>query len=138
MIIQVNAQSISRRKAVIHPVKMELNGRPGTLRELICQCVEVCVERQHRRLAAPEETALSAEQMDDLAMTGKIAFGVDYLGAPTKLEDAIENALQSYEDGLYRVFLNGHEIRGLDAPLRLTENDALTFVRLTMLAGSRW
>ena len=36
------------------------------------------------------------------------------------------------------VFLNGQELRSLDAPVRLGENDALTFVRLTMLSGNSW
>jgi hypothetical protein len=138
MRISVSAQSIGRRKTAVQPVKMELKSSPDTLRDLICLCVEACVERQHRRLDAPEETVLSAEQMDALSQTGKIAFGVDYNGTPAKLDQAVENALQSYQDGLYRVFLNGREIKGLDAALSLTENDTLAFIRLTMLAGAPW
>ncbi len=138
MIIQIHAQSISRRGGDVHPVPMELKSGPDTLRELICLCVEACVERQHRRLSAPQETILSKEQIEAWAQTGKIAFGVDYNGAPAKLDEAVENALQSYQDGLYRVFLNGREIKGLDAALSLTENDTLTFIRLTMLAGAPW
>lgn len=138
MIIQIHAQSISRRGGDVHPVKMALKSRPDTLRELICLCVEACVDAQHRRLSAPEETVLSEEQIEAWAQTGKIAFGVDYNGTPAKLDEAQENALQSYADGLYRVFLNGQEIRGLDAPLHLTENDTLAFIRLTMLAGRPW
>ena len=138
MIIQIHAQSISRRRGAIHPVTMELKSRPGTLRELISLCVEACVEKQHRRLSAPRETVLSEEQIEAWAQTGKIAFGVDYNGTPAKLDEAVENALQSYADGLYRVFLNGQEIKALDTALPLTENDTLTFIRLTMLAGAPW
>ena len=138
MIIQIHAQSIGRRRGTIQPVTTELKSRPGTLRELICLCVEACVEQQHMRLSAPQEAVLSKEQIEVWAQTGKIAFGVDYNGTPAKLDEAQENALQSYADGLYRVFLNGQEIRGLDAPLHLTENDTLAFIRLTMLAGRPW
>ena len=138
MFVSISAQSIGKRKAAVEPVQMELKSSPDTLRGLICLCVEACVERQHERLAAPEETVLSAEQIDGLSQAGKIAFGVDYNGTPAKLDEAVENALQSYEDGLYRVFLNGQEIKGLDTALSLTENDTLTFIRLTMLAGRPW
>ena len=138
MNISVSAQSIGRKKTAVEPVKMELKSRPNTLRDLICLCVEACVERQHRRLAAPEETVLTAEEIDSLSQTGKIAFGVDYNGTPAKLDEAMENALQSYADGLFRVFLNGREIKGLDTALSLTENDTLAFIRLTMLAGRPW
>ena len=37
-----------------------------------------------------------------------------------------------------KIFLNGQELRSLDAPVHLEENDALTFVRLTMLSGISW
>ena len=138
MIIQVHAQSIGRRRGAVQPVAMELKSRPGTLRELICLCVEACVEQQHMRLSAPQEAVLSKEQIEVWAQTGKIAFGVDYNGTPAKLDEAVENALQSYADGLYRVFLNGQEIKGLETALSLTENDTLTFIRLAMLAGAPW
>ena len=138
MFVSISAQSIGRRKTAVQPVQMELKSSPDTLRDLICLCVEAYVERQHRHLDAPEETVLSAVEIDGLSQTGKIAFGVDYNGTPAKLDEAVENALQSYEDGLYRVFLNGQEIKGLDTALSLTENDTLTFIRLTMLAGRPW
>ena len=69
---------------------------------------------------------------------GRIAFGFDPNGALADEKEAVANALQSYRDGLFRVFLNGQELRSLDAPVRRGENDVLTFVRLTMLSGNSW
>ena len=54
------------------------------------------------------------------------------------MEKAIENALQIYEDGIYWVFVNGEELGKINDKLDLQENDELTFVRLTMLAGRMW
>ncbi len=138
MHIQINAQSISRRKPAIHPVDMELKKSPADLRELICLCVEACVDAQRARLNRPSDSPLTEETILDMAQVGKIAFGADASATPADLEKARENALQSYEDGLYRVFLNGREIQGLYTALHLTENDTLTFIRLTMLAGTPW
>ncbi|MBF1704203.1 MAG: hypothetical protein HXO79_04185, partial [Selenomonas sp.] len=49
------------------------------------------------------------------------------------------NARQSFEDGIYRIFVNGEELgETCDTPVTLKENDEITFVRLTMLAGRMW
>ena len=81
---------------------------------------------------------LTDEKINDLSDAGKISFGVDYNGKKQDLEKAIENALQSYEDGIYRVFVNDEEIGEINDKMDLQENDELTFVRLTMLAGRMW
>ena len=138
MNITVSAKTIGPGKQAVEAVPLELKGSPKNLRDLVCLCVEACVENQHRRLQAPEEAVLSAEEIDGLSRTGKIAFGVDYNGAPAKLDEAIENALQSCQDGLFRVFLNGRSVLGLDTPLQLAENDRVAFIRLIMLAGRPW
>ena len=51
---------------------------------------------------------------------------------------AKENALQSFEDGLYRIFIGDNEIEGLNTAITLNEGDTLTFIKLTMLAGRMW
>ena len=138
MTILVNVQRIGRKKPAVLPVSVELSGIPGTVAELITLCVEACVERQHRRIGEPGEDVLSQEKMDDLAMVGKIAFGYDANRTPADMEEAVSNALQSYRDGLFRVFLNGEALGNLEDAVALTDQDVLTFVRLTMLAGGGW
>ncbi len=138
MTILVNVQRIGRKKPAIQPIVMELSDTPGTLAELITLCVEACVERQHRRAAESGENVLSQEKMNDLATVGKIAFGYDANGTPADMEEAVANALQSYQDGLFRVFLNGETLGDLEDAVALTGQDVLTFVRLTKLAGGGW
>lgn len=69
---------------------------------------------------------------------GKISFGVNYNGQKQELRKAAENALQSYEDGIYSGFVNDEELGEINSKVNLKENDVLTFVRLTMLAGRMW
>ena len=64
---------------------------------------------------------------------------MDYRGQVQSAAAAIENARQSFEDGIYRIFVNGEELgETCDTPVTLKENDEITFVRLTMLAGRMW
>ena len=82
---------------------------------------------------------LTSEEIADAATVGKIGFGADYNGQVQDLTAAIENARQSFEDGIYRIFINGEEAgETCDTPVTLRENDEITFVRLTMLAGRMW
>ncbi len=138
MIILVNAQRISQRRPAIKPVPMEIDGSPGTVADLIMLCVKACVTRQHRRIANEGEAVFSQSQLDDLAAVGRIAFDVNNNGTFADEDEALANALQSYEDGLYRIFLNGSALGGLSDPVSLSEQDQLTFVRLVMLAGGGW
>lgn len=50
-------------------------------------------------------------------------------------EKAIENTLQCFEDGIYRVFAGDTELTGLSDSIPWTEDLVFTFIRLTMLAG---
>ena len=49
-----------------------------------------------------------------------------------------EHALQCFEDGIYRIFMDGKQLDRLDREITLGEDSELTFVRLTMLSGRLW
>ena len=66
------------------------------------------------------------------------AFGANYNGKPAAEAEAIINALQSYEDGIFRIFLNDAELGELSSPIQLKEESTLTFIRLAMLSGRLW
>ena len=53
-------------------------------------------------------------------------------------QKAVDNAIQCWQDGLVRVFVDEEEAVELDGPLPLRENAVLTFIRLTFLAGRMW
>ena len=54
------------------------------------------------------------------------------------MEEAVAVAVQAFEDGLYRVFVNGEEAEKLDERLALQDGDEVSLIRLTMLAGRIW
>ena len=136
--IRVNMFGVGSRRRKIQPAPTTLREEPRTLRELIEQCVEVCVERRRRRAENVEPKNPTDDEVDEMAKVGKVAFGIDYNGTVPKLDEAVAHALQAYEDGLFRVFCDEAEIQGLDAPLEVHENDVFTFVRLVALSGSMW
>lgn len=140
MIVKVNLKQLGERRQKIAPVDFDYPKAPATMRELITETVTLCVSAYNERVRQGDTAAkpLSEEEISDKAKIGKIAFGINYGGKEQELSSAIENALQSFEDGIYRVFLNDSELESLDAPLSLSENDTLTFIRLTMLSGRLW
>lgn len=140
MTVKVNLKQIGQRKQKIAPVDFELKSPPKTVRELIAQTVTACVSSYNQRVRAGTDRAkpLSSEQISDMAEIGKIAFGINYGEKEQDLDKAKENALQAFEDGLYRIFLNDGELEGLDTETDIKEGDTLTFIKLTMLAGRMW
>ena len=51
---------------------------------------------------------------------------------------AVKIAIESYEDGLYRVFQGNDEIKNLDEIISFSQECEFTFIKLTMLAGRLW
>lgn len=140
MILKINLKQIGERKRKIAPVDFEYEMVPETLRDLIIQTVTRCVAVYNERVRMGENNTNPrlSEQISDMAYIGKIAFGINYGGREQERDKAVENALQSFEDGVYRVFLNDIELEKLDDEINVQENDLLTFIKLTMLAGRMW
>lgn len=139
MKIFVNVKQIGKRKNKIDKKKYEISEKITTVKELLTEFVTINVKEFNNGFTENDIVPyLTDEKINDLSDAGKISFGVDYNGQKQDLEKAVENALQSYEDGIYRVFVNDEEMGEIDCEINLKENDELTFVRLTMLAGRMW
>lgn len=139
MKVFVNVKQIGKRKNKIDKKKYEISEKITTVKELLTEFVTINVNEFNNGFTENDIVPyLTDEKINDLSDAGKISFGVDYNGQKQDLEKAIENALQSYEDGIYRVFVNDEEMGEIDCEINLKENDELTFVRLTMLAGRMW
>ncbi len=138
MIIHVNIRQLGKKRNTISAVPFDLPVQPTTGRELITAVVQACVASYNDRVRKGETgiRPMTEENLNDMETIGKLAFGVNYSEKQADEAAAIANALQSFEDGLYRIFLGETELTALDAPLALTEQDELTFIRLTMLSGS--
>lgn len=138
MIIHVNIRQLGKKRNIISAVPFELPAQPVTVCDLIASVVQVCVTAYNERVRKGEMgiRPMTEESLSDMETIGKLAFGVNYGGKEADEAVAIANALQGFEDGLYRIFLGQMELTALDESLDLTEQDALTFIRLTMLSGS--
>lgn len=139
MEIQVNLKSLGKRKQSVKPVPYEISGQPSSVRELILAVVEAGVREYNRRLESSELLSyLTREEIDDQAQAGRISFGVNYGERKAELLKAQENAIQCFEDGIYRIFLDEEPLENLDDKIHITKDSVFTFVRLTMLAGRMW
>lgn len=139
MKIIVNLKSVGKRKQSVKPVTYEISGHPGTVRELILSVTQAGVEEYNQRMESTELlNYLTSEEINDQAQAGKISFGINYGEKKANLAKAQENAIQCFEDGIYRIFLNEEPLEVLDEKIQITEDSIFTFVRLTMLAGRMW
>lgn len=139
MKIKVNLKSIGKRKQSVEPVIYEIQGTPGTVRELILAVTQTGVREYNERMESSELLRyLTKEEIEDQAQAGKIAFGVNYGEKKAQLSEAQENAIQCFEDGIYRIFMDEEPLEDLETEISITEENVFTFVRLTMLAGRMW
>lgn len=153
-----------RVRQTIEPVALDITIDDATVGGLIAASVRSCVDAYNKKITSRADDtnnrfgaddankksgtndfdrdslhpAKTAEEIEDMAETGKVAFGFIYNGKPVDAEAAVANALQCYEDGFFRVFLNGTPLGDANEKIEIKEDDTLTVVRLTMLAGRLW
>jgi hypothetical protein len=120
------------------PMPPDLGGEGGdlTLRDLIARIVRIEVaafrnRREERRLVR----ALSTDQIAEGAAKGKVDMGGRELDQEVDEEQAVGTALQAFEDGIYLVAIDGHDVRSLDLTVHITLDSRVTFIRLALLAG---
>lgn len=139
MEVTVYLKQIGKKKNSVQPAVCHLAAPPQNVRQLIEEMVMSCVKAYNERMEASELLrCLSKNEIEDRAAAGKIGFDINYGEKKADTKQAVENALQSFEDGIYRIFLDDGELTDLDAAVHITEETKLTFVRLTMLAGRMW
>ncbi len=146
-----------RVKQSIQPVAVVIDDTPSTVGGLIASTVKACVcaynlkamqasenldEDQRETIISDDgkrkQVVLDEKTINELAETGRVSFGIVYNGKLVDPDEAVANALQCYEDGLFRIFLNGKQLKAADEEIEVKENDTLTVVRLTFLAGRLW
>ena len=134
--VYISAKQIKKRGNQVSAIPYELRTVPDTLRQLISILVSDSVDSYNQRLLAKEETTyLAKDEIDAMSQVGKIGFGIPFGSRAANFQDALETALQGFEDGLYRVFIGEREIESLDAAMELHEEDTITIIRLVMLTG---
>lgn len=139
MRLKVNVKHLGKRRNSVEAAIFELENTPETVAELIEEMVKVCVQDYKSRQEKEEVLQVfSKEDIEDKASGGKIAFGCNYGTGTPNLCDAIDNAKQSFLDGIVLIFVDDKEQKALEDKLELTEDSCVTFVRMTMLSGRLW
>ena len=156
--IRVRMRKLGKKnRDALAPVTYELLTKPETVRELIIELTKQGVAsynaREDKGQIVPH---LTKQEIEDKASAGKVAFGLRG-GNAADPDAAVENALQCFEDGIFRVFADDVELEHLEQAIpwgsapdstvdstgdpmhadvaALSNPLVFTFVRLTMLAG---
>ena len=134
--IQVRMKKLGKQRAnSLAPVPFVLESRPQTTRDLITALTALGVKDYNARKDEGQLLPyLTREEIAGQAERGKIAFGLRN-GEDADESAAIQNAIQCFEDGIYRIFAGETELTALNDEIPQANDIVFTFIRLTMLSG---
>lgn len=135
MKVFVNLKSIGKKKQCLTKKEYILPEDIRTVKDLILAFVRICVKDFNEKELF---SYLTREEIEEASDIGKIHFGDKENQAKQDEAKAIENALTSYEDGIYRIFIGERECGDLSENITLFEGAELSFIKLAMLAGRMW
>lgn len=139
MKIRINVKGASRSKAAIAQMTCEYPDRTMTVEEFLSETVRQNVRAYNERRDAGEILRLfSAEALKDKAASGKVAYGDPMDLRKAKEGEAVNNALQCFDDGMVALFADGKRYSSREEIIPLKEQSEVTFIRLTFLAGRMW
>lgn len=133
-------KAIGQKARRLQKVPLQLTQPVHTLQELLEEIVRLQVQEYNSK--ATEEPLfiyLTEGQLRAAAHHGKIGFGEERKNEKQQsVKKAIETMFQAFEDELFLVIHNETELKSLQAPITVKEDDVFTFIKLTMLAGRIW
>lgn len=137
MNIKITIKQLGKKRSKISEKNFTLDNKPNTVRQLIEEAVHICVWEHNSRMENKDinQKPLTNEQIIDMSEIGKIAFDINYNDKIADVEKAVLVAIQAFEDGLIRIFKGEDELTDINQKIDLKEDERLTFLRLTMLAG---
>lgn len=139
MQIQVNLKHLTKSRKSILPKTYTIANTPATVRDLILAVTDAGVSEYNRNMANSDLlSCLTKEEIKDQAQAGKVSFGINYGETQADPQKARDNAIQCFQDGIYRIFMDDRALEQLDEAIEITEKSTFTFVRLTMLTGRMW
>lgn len=139
MELKISCKSVSKRRNTIKSIIYQYENPIHTVKDLLEETVRINVAEYGKRQESSEVLkVLSNDDIEDMAVAGKVGFGVNYGNKKPDVDKAIQNALECFQDGLVVVFIEGNQFTNQDDPLSLKDGDEITFVRMTMLSGRMW
>lgn len=131
-------KALAKRKPLIERTPFTINETVSTSNELIEHIVRRNVEDYNKKAVdTPLFLYLSTDELENGAKLGKVGFNDRKNENEQNSDQAVENALSCFNDGIFKVFINDTE-SGYNEPVTLKDGDEITFIRLTMLAGRLW
>ncbi len=107
-----------------------------TLQELIERIVTLEVNAFRERQADNQFLrVLTESQLLEASETGKISLGGQEFRQEVNVDDAIQTAIQAFQDGLYYVFSGETQIEYLTDVVNLELRQDIMFLRLVALVG---
>lgn len=107
-----------------------------TLKQLIRLIVLQEVEAfQKRQTDQQLFRVLTEQQIESGKAVGRIDPAARNVQQQVNAEESVAVAWQSFEDGLFYVFIDGRQIDSLNEPVQINNNSTLKFIRLVALAG---
>lgn len=137
MNLRVRVKQLGSRRDKIGEIMFPVENNPTTVRELIGECVTTSVNVFNDHLKN-SGGVLSDSRIEAMSEAGKIAFGIGFNNKEQDIRKALETAYQGYTDGLFRIFIDDIEAGEIDDRISVTEENVVTFIKLTMLAGRMW
>ncbi|HEY3782920.1 MAG TPA: hypothetical protein VGL56_17685 [Fimbriimonadaceae bacterium] len=112
----------------------ESGGESFRVRHLIAKLVRESIKDFNLREKESTFRFLTPAALDKGAQTGKFLSPREERQRPDE-EQAIGQALQAFEDGLYLLFIDDEEKRSLEDLVSVVPSTKITLFRLTALAG---
>jgi hypothetical protein len=135
--VTVEVAVVGRRSAGINAHSIDLDiGQNARLRDIVGAVV--AHEVDHFRMRAEDQRLyriLTTSAIADALEIGVVRSGDDRPSVPVGTADAVATALQAFDDGLYRVFVEDEPVDSLDVSVAIRPGSRLTFLRLVALAG---
>ena len=139
MKISVNVKGASRKKAQIRKIIYEYPDRTYTVSGFLSETVRICLGQYNEKRDAGEILRLfSMEEMEDMAVSGRVSAGNPLDRKKADEKKAVSDALLAFEDGLIALFADGKRYEDMEEIMPLHDGSEVTFVRLTFLAGRMW
>ncbi len=134
----VKVKALGKRRPVLEMQEIFVEEGIKNSNDLISDIVRKNVKIfNEKKTDKPIFSFLTDEKISDAAFSGKVGFGDKKNENLQNENSAVENALQCYEDGIFKLLINDNEIE-FNSEIVLNEEDILIFIRLTMLAGRLW
>ncbi len=137
MNLSLSVKQLGRKKALTtRDYSLGNFSSQPTLQELIERIVTLEVNAFRERQADNQFLRVLTEtQLLEASETGKISLGGQEFTQEVNVDDAIQTAIQAFQDGLYYVFNGETQIEYLTDVVNLEIHQDIMFLRLVALVG---